>query len=93
MANDNYDLPTVYDAFSGITIPEACDCGIPGLVAVKDGDGCVAGLLTPNDAQTYHNGIIEPQSGYVKVYHPVNGCFLGVLDIEQAQEYITFLTP
>ena len=93
MANENYDPQSVYEAFDGVTIPEACGCGQIGLVTVKNCKGDVLGYLTPNDAEVYHNGTVEVPVGYVKVFHPVSGIYLGILTIADAEAYITFLTP
>jgi hypothetical protein len=93
MANDNYDNPTVYDNFDNVTIPAACGCGVVGLVAVKSCSGDILGYLTPNDAEFYNNGTIEVPIGYVKVFHPVTGIYLGILTVAEAEAYITFLTP
>jgi len=87
-----YDIQSVYDPYLPI-VPDDCGCVIPGLVTLKDCDGNTKALLTPNDAEIYVVGTTEVPVGYVKVFHPVTNVFLGVLTIDEAQTYITFLTP
>jgi len=72
-------------------VPDTCGCAVIGLISVTDCSGNVVGLLTPNDAEIYKNGTLEVPVGYVKVFHPVTGQYLGIMTHVEAQEYIEFL--
>jgi hypothetical protein len=89
--NPNYNPIDDYDAFDDVTLSDDCGCAEIGLVTLKNCDGDVIGLLTPNDAETYKNGILEIAPGLVKVFHPTTGAYLGALTIEEAQTYLTYL--
>lgn len=89
--NPNYNAIADYDAFSTVTLSDDCGCAEIGLVTLKNCDGDVIGLLTPNDAETYKNGVLEIAPGLVKVFHPVSGIYLGALPVADAETYITFL--
>jgi hypothetical protein len=86
---------TPYEEYDTInqttTIPESCGCAVIGLITVRDCKGNIEGLLTPNDASIYHVNTIETPIGYVKVFDPVTGGFLGILSVADAEEYLTFL--
>jgi hypothetical protein len=73
------------------TSVEECSCCEPGTVGVFDENGKHLGCLTPNDAQEYANGIIEPPEGYVKVLDPNTGEYLGNLTPAQAIDYLNYL--
>ncbi|MFN5416280.1 MAG: hypothetical protein ACK5B9_04425 [Flavobacteriia bacterium] len=90
MPNENYDNSTVYTQFENASLTD-CGCAVPGLVTVRNCDGEVVGLLTPNDAETYKNGIVEVPSGYVKVFNPISGVYLGYMLPADAMVYITYL--
>lgn len=89
--NPNYNPATVYDAFASTEIPDDCGCGIIGLVAVKDCSGSITGYLTPNDAEVYKNSTLEVPPGFVKVFNPTTGEFVGILTVPEAMEYLTYL--
>ena len=80
-----------YSQFSETSIPSECGCAVVGLISVRDCKGNVVGLLTPNDASIYHVNTIDVPVGYVKVFHPTTEQFLGVLTIQEAQDYLNFL--
>lgn len=84
-----YDNSTTYDGYD--EIPSDCGCAVRGLIAIRDCHGDISGYLTPNDAELYQTGIIEPEIGYVKVYNPNDGKFVGVMTITDAENYLTFL--
>lgn len=90
MATENYNNPTVYVQFADADVSE-CGCGVPGLVTVRNCDGDVVGLLTPNDAEIYQNRTLEVEIGYVKVFNPFTGEYLGIMLPADAMEYITYL--
>jgi hypothetical protein len=73
------------------TLPTSCGCSVIGLITLYDCHGNVIGLVTPNDAEAYKNGTVEVPVGFVKCFHPVTGEYLGILTIEQSEEYINFL--
>lgn len=90
MSQSNYDDTSVYTQFSEADL-NGCECVVPGLVSVKDCKGNVVGLLTPNDAEQYHNGTIDVPIGYVKVYNPITGDYVGLMKPNESQDYIDYL--
>jgi hypothetical protein len=84
-----YDTPTDYTEYDAI--PADCGCAVKGLIEIKDCDGSAVAYLTPNDAELYKIGTIEPEYNYVKVFHPTTNVFLGILTVEEAMVYITYL--
>lgn len=86
----NFDNQTVYLVHNQDS--DSCGCGCPpGLVSVKDNCGNHSGCLTPNDASCY---IIEshiPEIGYVKVFDPRTGDYVGDMLPADAITYLTYL--
>jgi len=62
-----------------------------GTVAVYDCNGSHVGCVTPNDAEKFKNSQIVPPEGYVKVFHPTTGDYLGNMTPAQAIELLNFL--
>lgn len=97
MPNEKYNEQSEYikhqsDCESCSDSSSDCGCIPPaGLVAVKDCKGEVIGHLTPNDAETFINGTKEVEPGFVNVYHPVTGEYLGPLAASDAMQYLEFL--
>jgi hypothetical protein len=69
-----------------------CGCCPPGLVAVRDCNGDIS-CLTPNDAVCHEVGKHIPAEGYVKLYHPVTGQYLGDVTPQDALTYIATIDP
>jgi len=69
-----------------------CGCCPPGLVAVKDCNGNIS-CLTPNDAACLKTGEHIPVEGFVKLYHPITGAFLGDVTPADALNYIATIDP
>ena len=69
-----------------------CGCCPPGLVAVKDCNGDIS-CLTPNDATCLEVGKHIPAEGYVKLYNPVTGQYLGDVTPSEALNYIAAIDP
>ena len=69
-----------------------CSCCPPGLLAVYNEDGVHEGCITPNDAEEYKNSTHIPAEGYVKVYDPVSGEYLGDLPPSQAIELLDYIS-
>ncbi len=76
----------------GCSKEPACGCCPVGTVAVYSPDGKMLGCLTPNDAELFSNGVIESPEGYVKVYDPNTGKYLGMMLPADAIQLIEFLT-
>lgn len=56
---------------------ENCGCCPIGTVAVTDDCGKHVGCLSPNDASEYEIRKHVPATGYVKLFHPTTGAYLG----------------
>ena len=70
---------------------EPCSCCPVGTIGVYDDNGEHLGCLTPSDAKKYINDKHIPEEGYVKVYHPTTGEYLGDLSSADAITYLEFL--
>jgi hypothetical protein len=68
-----------------------CGCCPVGTVAIYDDCGKHLGCLTPTDADKFVNAKLEVPEGYVKVFHPTTGDYLGALPPAQAIELLNFL--
>ena len=87
-----WTTPAEYVEISeSVTVPDSCGCAVIGLISVTDCKSNTVGLLTPNDASIYYVNTIEVPVGFVKVFEPSTGNFLGVLSVEEAESYLTFL--
>ena len=98
----NYDNPSVYNKYAsdcdcedksncGCNKSSDCGCCPVGTVAISDCNGKHLGCFTPNDAEKYNNSQIEAPDGYVKVFHPTTGDYLGNMRPAQAIELLNFL--
>lgn len=75
----------------GCNPSENCSCCPVGTVGVYNDEGEHVGCLSPNDAEIYNNGIIEPDNGYVKIIDPTTGKFLGNAPVSEAIQYLDYL--
>jgi hypothetical protein len=73
------------------TSSDDCGCCPVGTIAVYDHCGKHLGCLTPNDADKFVNAKLEVPEGYVKVFHPTTGDYMGALPPAQAIELLNFL--
>ena len=100
----SYDPASTYNKYSsdcescggesgtcGCNKSSDCGCCPVGTVSVIDCKGNNLGCLTPNDAEKYNNSQIEAPDGYVKVFHPTTGDYLGNMPPAQAIELLNFL--
>jgi len=76
----------------GCNSKDDCGCCPPGLVAVKDCDGNIS-CLTPNDAACFKVNSHIPVEGYVKLYDPISGEYLGDVTSQEALNYISAIDP
>ena len=97
-----YDNSSVYNKFSsgcdcedssncGCNKSSDCGCCPVGTVAIYDCHDKHLGCLTPADAEKYNNSQVEAPEGYVKVFHPTTGDYLGNMPPAQAIELLNFL--
>lgn len=69
-----------------------CSCCPTGTVGVYSEDGEHVGCLTPNDAELYNNALINPPEGFVKVFDPTTGAYLGAMSPSEAIEMLNYLS-
>jgi hypothetical protein len=67
---------------------EECGCCPPGLVAYQDCNGNIS-CLTPNDAAEIETESHIPVEGYIKLYHPTTGEYLGDVTPTEALNFIS----
>lgn len=75
----------------GCSSSSDCGCCPVGTVAIYDCHGKHVGCLTANDADKFMNATLEVPEGYVKVFHPTTGDYMGALPYQQAIELLNFL--
>lgn len=99
MAFDNQSVYSKHQKDCGCSTESDCSCSSsdncgccpPGLVAVYDSCGVHSGCLTPNDAACYEVAKNIPVEGYVKLYNPITGVFLGVVTPSEALAMLSAL--
>ncbi len=64
-----------------------------GTVGVFDKCGKLAGCVSPEEAESYNSNNIESAEGFVKVFDPVTGDYIGSVPSADAAALITSLTP
>lgn len=98
--DDSNSVYSKYATSSSETTGEDCGCGTSddcsccptGTVGVYSEDGAHVGCLTPNDAEIYNNALIDPPEGFVKVYDPTTGKYLGAMSPDQAIDMLNYLS-
>jgi len=70
-----------------------CGCCPIGTIEVRDNCGKHVACLLPEDyAQYFVDTIVVPE-GYVKVFNPETGAYVGLLTVAQYAEYLSLFTP
>jgi len=101
MAN-TFDAQSTYNKFQGdcncegdcsCGKKEQCGCCPPGLVALLDDCGKHIACVTPNDAAVYKITKHIPATGYIKLFNPTTGDYLGDLTPSQALEIMAAINP
>lgn len=100
MAN-TFDAQSTYNKFQGCDCEGECSCGKSeqcgccpvGTVAVTDDCGKHVGCLSPNDASVYKINKHIPPTGYIKLFNPTTGDYLGDTTPQQAIEIMAAINP
>ena len=68
--------------------------GPVGTAAIYDPQcGKLAGFVSPEEAESYNSNNVPVAEGFVKVFDPVDGKFVGNVPVADASGLITSLTP
>lgn len=101
MAN-TFDAQSTYNKFQGgcdcegecsCGKSEQCGCCPPGLVALTDDCGKHIACVTPNDAAVYKITKHIPATGYIKLFNPTTGDYLGDVTPSQGIEIMAAINP
>ena len=90
-----YDAQTTYAKHQSCEEgekPKECGCCPAGLVAVYEDCKHVA-CLSPNDAELYSNSQKSCAEGYVKLFHPTSGAYLGCVSESEYTTILAAITP